>query len=357
MTRNRLLAAAVAILLLAGVIALLLMHKGASDADGPDVAPTATITTAVVRSAPVKDLVSAYGVIEADPARMTTLAAPRTVIVARVLVRAGQAVAAGQPLLELTDAPAAALAWRQATDALTFARSDLARVQRLYDQHLAASDQLDAAKKTLADAEAGTAAQRAQGAGRGVQTIAAPTAAIVTSLAVAPGDHLAEDAPLLVLAPRGALSARFGLQPSASPAAVGDAVTLRPVAGGPSLNARLTTVGEVADPTSRTLDATASLGGEALPIGSAVEADIAVSAHEGLLVPRAAVVFDETGAHVFVVQGGAARRVFVTVGLDQGDQIEVSATSPSASLSAGQSVAVQGAYELQDGMAVRLAAR
>jgi multidrug efflux pump subunit AcrA (membrane-fusion protein) len=61
-------------------------------------------------------------------------------------------------------------------------------------------------------------------------------------------------------------------------------------------------------------------------------------------------VFDETGAHVFVVAGGKAQRVFVTAGRDHGDEIEV-----SGAVHAGQVVAVQGAYELQDGMAVKVA--
>jgi len=42
-------------------------------------------------------------------------------------------------------------------------------VQRLFDGHLAASDQLGAAKKTLADAEAALAAQEKQGGGRARQ--------------------------------------------------------------------------------------------------------------------------------------------------------------------------------------------
>jgi hypothetical protein len=83
-----------------------------------------------------------------------------------------------------------------------------------------------------------------------------------------------------------------------------------------------------------------------------VQADVVTGAHQGLAVPRAAVVFDETGDHVFVVEGGKARRVFVTVGHDYGDQVEV-----KGSIAAGQAVAVQGAYELEDGMAVKVAAQ
>jgi multidrug efflux pump subunit AcrA (membrane-fusion protein) len=62
------------------------------------------------------------------------------------------------------------------------------------------------------------------------------------------------------------------------------------------------------------------------------------------------VVFDETGPHVFVIAGGKAQRVFVTAGHDHGEEIEV-----SGAIRPGQVVAVQGAYELQDGMAVKVA--
>ena len=62
-----------------------------------------------------------------------------------------------------------------------------------------------------------------------------------------------------------------------------------------------------------------------------------------------AIPFDETGPHMFLVAGGKAQRVFVTLGLDHGDQVEVRGKLP-----AGAQVAVEGAYELQDGMAVKV---
>jgi multidrug efflux pump subunit AcrA (membrane-fusion protein) len=69
-------------------------------------------------------------------------------------------------------------------------------------------------------------------------------------------------------------------------------------------------------------------------------------------VPRAAVVFDETGPHLFTVSAGKAHRVFVKTGLDHGADIEVAGALP-----AGAQVAVEGAYELQDGMAVKVRAK
>ncbi|MEI7931855.1 MAG: efflux transporter periplasmic adaptor subunit, partial [Alphaproteobacteria bacterium] len=124
-----------------------------------------------------------------------------------------------------------------------------------------------------------------------------------------------------------------------------------PLAGGPSIASRIGAIGKTVDPTTKTLDGIASLNGAALPIGTAIQGDVVIAAHSGLVVPRAAVVFDETGPHLFIVSGGKARRVFVQVGLDQGDDIEV-----KGQISAGASVAVEGAYELQDGMAVKVRA-
>ncbi|HEY1449124.1 MAG TPA: hypothetical protein VGF33_11375, partial [Caulobacteraceae bacterium] len=176
MTRNRFIALAVAVLLAAGGAALWLSRTGAHGAESADVSPTATVTTAPARSEVLKDIVSVYGIVQADPAGTTTLAAPRAVVVSRILVRVGESVAAGQALAEIASAPGADLAYRQAADAATFARTDLARVQRLYDSHLAAADQLGAAKKALADAEAALASQQKQGGGSARQTLTAPAA-------------------------------------------------------------------------------------------------------------------------------------------------------------------------------------
>jgi hypothetical protein len=156
----------------------------------------------------------------------------------------------------------------------------------------------------------------------------------------------------MVLARKGDLVARLGVEPSeASRITAGQAVTVRPVFGGQPLSARVATVGRQADAATKAIDVTAPVGA-ALPVGAAVQADIVTGSHQGLLAPRASVVFDETGPHVFTVSGGKAHRVFVQVGADQGQDIEI-----RGPLSAGAQVAVQGAYELQDGMSVRTGGR
>ncbi|HEX3699827.1 MAG TPA: efflux RND transporter periplasmic adaptor subunit [Phenylobacterium sp.] len=351
MSRNRVLGLAAAVLVVIALVALVFLRRGKGEADEADATPTAVVTVVPLRSASLEDVVSVYGVVTADPAGTLTVAAPKPVIVSRVLVRTGQGVAAGQPVIEVANAPAAELAYRQAADAAAFARSDLARVQRLYDERLAANDQLEAARKALADAQAALTAQQKQGAGRAVQALTAPQAGVVTNVAAAPGDHVAQDAALVVLARNGAAAVKLGLEPGGR-FAPGQAVTIRPVAGGTPIASRIAMVGRAADQTTKTLDAIAPLNGAPLAIGAGVQGDVVTGAHTGLVVPRAAVVFDETGPHIFTVAGGKAHRVFVQVGLDEGQDIEV-----KGPLQAGTEVAVEGAYELQDGMAVKVRGR
>lgn len=350
MTRNRLIAAA-AVLLLAGLVAFLVISRRTGSEEAADATPTALVTLAPVRDGPLQDVVSVYGVVQADPAGSVMLAAPKAAIVSEVLVRSGEAVSAGQTLVRLANAPGSEQAFRQAADAVGFARTDLARVQRLYDDRLAANDQLGAAKKALADAEATLTAQQKQGAGQALQAIRAPRAGVVTTVSAAAGEHVAQDAPLVLLARAGGAAVKLGLEPSGRFAA-GQLVTLRPVFGGPPISSHIAMVGRAADQTTKTLDAIVPLNGADLPIGAAVQGEVATGTHRGMVAPRAAVVFDETGPHVFSISGGKAHRIFVKTGLDHAGDIEISGALP-----AGTQVALEGAYELQDGMAVKVRPR
>lgn len=351
--RTLLIAGAVGLIVIAVAFYLLLGRKSASGSEA-DVSPTAVVTVAQARRTRLDDVAGVYGTVTADPAGLRTVAAPRALIVTRVLVRVGEAVSAGQPVIEIANAPGADLTYRQAADALTFAKADLARTQRLFDERLAATDQLNAARKAVADAEAALAAQQKQGAGRPVQSLPSVSAGVVTMISVAPGDHVAQDAPLVAMASATGMVAKLALEPGSSTIRAGDPVSLHAVNASPgvAIAGRIGMIGRAADQTTRTFDAIVPLNGAALPVGSAVQAEVTTGSHMGFIVPRDAVVFDETGTHVFVVSGGKAHRVFVQTGRIYGQDIEV--TGP---VQAGQAIAVQGADELQDGMAVKVAGK
>ncbi len=337
--------------LIAIVLFVLLHNKdGGADSADAEVTPTATVTTATIRSERLATVVRAYGAVQPAADATVTLSAPKAALVTGLTVGVGQQVRAGQALLAIANAPATQQSYRQAADAVRFAASDLARLQRLAGEHLATNDQISAAQKTLADARAALAAQQAEGASHNLQTVVAPYGGVVTAVAVKIGDRVAQDAPLVTLARSGSLVASLNVQPSATVVAAGDTAMLSSAFGGAPLSLRLAAVGRISDPTTHAVQAIAPLPAGAFPVGEAVQADIVTGTHPGLVAPRAAVVFDETGGHVFTIVGAKAHRVFVKVGAEHGADIEI-----SGPIAAGAMVAVQGAYELQDGMGVRAA--
>jgi RND family efflux transporter MFP subunit len=297
--------------------------------------------------------VKAYGVIAGSASATRTVSAPREVIVQDVLTAPGLTVSVGSPLVQVGDTPSSGLAYRQATDALAFAQKDLARVQRLYDQQLAANDQLAAARKALTDAQAAVAAQAAAGGGKHGQIIGSPIAGVVSQVIAVKGQQVAAGAPLLTVVARDGLVAQFGVEPTqAAQLAVGQDVqivsALDPSIAFPS---RMSAVGRAVDPATRLVPAAAPAKTAALALGAAVRGEVTTATLQGLTVPTASVVYDEKGAHVFVVRSGKAHLVAVTVGPEQGDQVMV-----TGQLNAKDQVAVTGAYQLEDGMAVRTAA-
>jgi multidrug efflux pump subunit AcrA (membrane-fusion protein) len=78
-----------------------------------------------------------------------------------------------------------------------------------------------------------------------------------------------------------------------------------------------------------------------------MRATIAGSTFDALLVPRSAVLRDETGDHVFIAEAAHARRCDVEILLDRGADIAL-----AGSLNAGDAVVVTGNFQLSDGIAV-----
>jgi RND family efflux transporter MFP subunit len=309
------LVAAVAAIAVAGLLVWRMTAATQSPADA-EAAPTAVVTVSPVRMGNVDEVVTAYGVATGAPGSARAVAVARAVIVERVLAPNGSAVRAGQPLLVVADAPVAAQAYRQAADAVRFAERDLERIRRLAAAGLAANDQLNAGEKTLADAQAALAAQTAAGAGHGRQILLAPVAGVVSALSVSAGDHVATDAPLAAITGSADLAAQLAVEPGkAGRLAPGQVVTLTSVFDpGRLLQSRLALVSRQVDATSHMVMAVAPLPGAPLAIGESLRARIVTATHQGLLAPRAAVVNDEDGDHVFVVRDGKARRIPVALG-------------------------------------------
>lgn len=309
---------------------------------------TVRVATPQRGSAPI--LVTAYG--QAAPAtqsvRSLTLAQPGQV--AGVLVTAGQAVKRGQVLIRFTTAPASVASYRQAQTAVTLAKAQQAHARQLLSQQLATRDQAGTADKALADAEAQLAALSRDGAGRASTTVTAPFDGVVITLPVALGDRPAAGATLVTVAPSSALQVAAGIEPGwRRQVQIGQSVSLEPLGGGPAIAGRVVRIDSVLNPKTRLVDVDIATAQGAAISGQAFRARIGVGSKAGWLVPHGAVRIEDNKAFVFQLSGVKAVKVDVQV-LQAGRDTDVVA----GGINPGQPLVTMGAYQLDDGAAVRV---
>jgi RND family efflux transporter MFP subunit len=337
------------------IVSLAIVNSSASWADEQNdeaVTVSVAVETAVVMAVTVPRRVVAYGTVEADPTATAVVALPRAAVIAAVRVRPGERVSAGQPLMDVETAAAPRLQYQQAVAALRYAEAQLAGVERQFEQQLATREQLAQARRDLADAEAAQRSLRATGADAATVTVRAPHPGIVAQLAVAPGDRPAADAPLLYLALESALVVRVGVTPeTASLLARAAPVQLEPLSPNAApIDAAVLAVQGMLNPATRLVDVIVAVPPEAagaLVLGATLRARIDGAPVSGWLVPRSAVLRDESGDYVYSAVADHARRVDVTIVADRNGQMLI-----SGDLSAGERVVISGNYQLGDGAAL-----
>ncbi len=316
-------------------------------------ASIALVRTERLQKQGLADTITGYGMVGVDPRATFSGNFPVAGQLLRLLVSQGEQVRKGAPLAELAVSPTDALGYTQARSNLTFARSELGRITALAGRQLATRSQLDQARKNLQDAEAALAVQQTVGADRTTRLLSAPFSGIVTQVTAMPGDRLQAGAPLMQLARADRLQALIGIEPEeVGRVHAGMTVRVASVFDEHTVyNGRVSKVFGMINPQTRLVDLVVTLqtGSQPAPTpGTRVKGVISLTRRTGFAVPRRAVLKDDGGPYLFVVQNGRARRVAVKTGLETRDRIMV-----SGRLTAGDRVVVLGNYELRDGMAVR----
>lgn len=323
---------------------------------GPNAPATSPPNVAVTTAQPVQRLfhhsVYAFGSAISNPRHARHLSLSHGGEVVAVGVSNGESVKAGQTLLKMAAAPAARKAFKQAQNALTLARDELARNRKLAARHLATQAQVDAARKAVSDAEAALQAQRRLGGGQAVDVVVAPSAGVVTQIQVTRGQRVPANTVLATFTPAHGLIAQLGVQPDqAAGIATGMTVTLQPVYGSSGdAQGKVSMVGHAVNPTSHLVPVLVTLPTDwasHLVAGAALSAQIDTDRFEAWAVPRKAVQSDAHGDYIFQIENGKAHRVDVKVVSPIGSPIGV-----TGALDAAAPVITLGSYEVSDGEAV-----
>jgi membrane fusion protein (multidrug efflux system) len=315
-----------------------------------DEAASVAVQTEAPRQGAVPELVTAYG--SAAPALDggMTLSLQQEGRVLALAVTPGEAVQAGERLLDFSASAAAMSNYQQAVSALTAARQQRTHVAQLLQQQFATRDQLAQADKAVADAQAVLDALQREGADRPSQTLTAPFDGIIATIPVAQGDRVQSGAVLMTITRLDGLVVTVGIEPSVhARARPGQNVHLVPLAGGQELDGQILRVDGTLNPKTRFVDADVSVPPGSVISGAAFRAEIKVGDLNGWIVPHDAVLIDPGGAYLFQVAGTTASRVKVRViGTAGADDVVQGTLDPQ------RPIVVQGNYQLSDKASVRL---
>lgn len=348
---------AIALLALLGWFGWRLMRSSpAASPAAPQPALVAPVTTAKIERTMLTRRITTYGEIAAGMTLGVSFA--RAGQIAR-MVTLNASVRKGAVLATLTPDPATLQGYRQAVTAVDVSRKEWRRQQELLKLQLATQSQVDAAEKSYRDAAGNLQALDQAGGGSSRSVFTAPFDGVVSSVSGAVGDRIAANAPVLQFARTDVLKVLVGIDPVERRfVRMGTAVTVLPFLGTtmnvPPIAARVGELQDAVDPKSMLVTAVVYLRGvdaRTLVPGMKVRATLDVESQQAMAVPRSAVLVDEQGSYVFQVADGKARRVPVKEGFRSDDLVAI-----IGNVDAALPVVVAGNYELDDGMAVRMAA-
>jgi RND family efflux transporter MFP subunit len=293
-----------------------------------------------------------------------TLSAPATGTVEKLLVNVGDKVKKGAPMMVLDSsniviAVDQALAAREMAKAgLDSANTELERTEKLFEGGSAPQAILDRAKAgqrqaAAAYAQADAAVRSAQEMLRD-QTLRAPFDGVVTARMKNIGDTVAmmPPTPVFMVTNVDELEVRLPV-PESMVGALKEGMKIngRVIPGNTPFEATVRTVGAVVDAQSRTVEVLADVTGKpeaVLRPGSLAEMDFSRSeALSGLFLPSQALLKDDKGSYVYVVEDGRLVRRDV-----QALPVTPRFAQVRGGLQPQDKVVVEGAASLREGLAV-----
>ena len=312
----------------------------------------AQVETTAVQYKSISETLTAYGGVVAAPGKTHFIAVSFESRVKHVLVSAGQDVNKGDALLEIECTAASLLQLQQAESTDEEAHKELEQTKRRFDMKLATNQELNQAQKAAADADLLLNSLRQQGVGSAGK-IYSDTGGVVAKVDVEDGQVAASGTPLIEIVASEDIEVKLGTEPEdvrkiAAGQKVGISLVNDP--GSAAVEGTVRLVTQRVNPTDRLVDVFVSLSpGTRLLLAAYVRGEIAIASHETLVVPREAVLPNESDFTLYLVHDDRAVEKKVKLGLETVSEVEVI----DSSLKEGDRVVTVGNRELSDAIEIK----
>jgi membrane fusion protein, multidrug efflux system len=297
--------------------------------------------------------VTAFGQIQPRDNAQQSIAAPLTVRVSSVMVRAGLQIPAGTPMMTVIPTAESHASYVQAKLAARLANEVVERDKSMVQARLLTQTELAKAENDAANAQSNLQVLEEDGAA-GPKTLKAASEALVMKVDANTGSVVQQGAPLIELAPPDSLILEVGVIASqASSINPGDKATITPVGGGQSLQGKVLSREAMIDASTGLVPIQISFPLGKMLAGEMARAVITASAARGYVVPHGAIMvdLDDGGSYVMQSEKMVAKQIAVDVLATNGKQDVISGDD----LDPKAPVVVLGGMQLSDGMKLRLA--
>ncbi len=311
----------------------------------------ASVEVARVTSGRVEQALNSLGTLQAR--ERVPVASLNPGMVTAIHFREGSRVEANALLVELDQRIARANLASAETE-LRAAQIRFERSQQLSGSGFRSRQQLDDDRAAIDRAAAEVAIRQTQLAQLSVR---APFGGILGQREFGLGEYIEAGKRLVMLEDRSVLRVNFRVPERFLPQlAIGQQVELSlDAVPGRSFSGRVTLLDARADSNDRDIQVRAEIPNDppVLPSGLFARVRLVIESRpEAIIVPPASVLYTLTGAYVYKVVDGRARRTVVRVGLQLADRVEI-----LDGLQAGDTVVTAGQFNLDDGRRVTTQAR
>ena len=323
---------------------------GSSSASGPSEPEAVPVELEEIERRPMSALYSTSGTLRAE--RRATVTARTNGVIEQLLAEEGDRVRAGEPLAEL-ESDEQRIAAERARDTLETRRSELQRLERLYDQELVSEEAIEQARRDAQDAE--HAADLAE-LELSRTVIRAPFDGVVVTRHLDMGNTVSPGTAVYTLADVSPLYLDVNVpERHVSRLSPGQRVRLTPDTAAEPVHATIERIAPAVDPETGTVKVTLTVeSSRELRPGTFVRVDIITDTHEdALVVSRSALVSEGRRWYVYRVNDRTAEKIQVETGYESEEAVEI-LPAEDAVIAVGDPVVVAGAGALEDGSKVRL---
>ncbi len=297
-----------------------------ADAAQPNGGPVACVRTVPLQRGAITEHIVVYGSVIAAPGALQTISLSYESQVLKILVNKGQEVSEGDVLLQTQPSPDTQLQLDQAQNAFTLARQSYRQMQRQRNLKLATNEQLLQARQALESARLSLESLQKRGID-GQSDIKAGVGGLVKTIHVQEGSIVPAGSPLMQIVAQNRIEIVLGVETEdIERVHIGQAVALNRVnaPAAPEVGGTVRRISYAVNPSTHLVDVFVTLTSPAgFLLGESIQGKIPITAAQGLIVPRAAVLPEGDRYVLFTVEKGHAVKHVVEIGIETADAYQV----------------------------------